>query len=181
ASEFSVKGPATGYGIEYKMENTVTAGSSGVTATAKLDEKSLSKAALKTGLLVSPLLMANGARRPNYSILGMTLSKNRRRLLKLRDTFNKIAACKQKIAAVAYENLPEESKRRMIRNAINRGETNTKFGDMERSLKVAGMSPENLPSGHKARKKYSAKKKKKERQWALFVNPELIPSGWATD
>ena len=118
----------------------------------------------------------NTARYPNYKSLvcpskgPLARVKNRRHMFKLRDTFNSIAKNSKQTTTIKFENLPQEVKRRLAKMELNKGNQDTKFGDNEKSLKVAGIKPETLPKEH------NVNKKKKERQWAK-INTELIPSG----
>ena len=90
-----------------------------------------------------------------------------RRKLELRRTFNSIAARKKKTVALNADSLPSSMLKKMVEKAINTGLAVTPIGALPQAIKKAGIAPKAAPQ--------------KKRQWALFYNPEMIPSGWAMD
>ncbi len=202
-------GAAVGMGIHYDIvgDTNVTSSTAGVQV--KLDEKSLERAEKMTGVTRTPKPgkqripeaaakkqeqtddkyvgmfdkkgLKYGTRsgpRPNYrsamsSSAASPLSRvKQRRLLELRRTFDQIAAAKTKSIPISAERLPQETLRKMVQDAIKRGDQMTPIGSLEKAMKLAGITQKDLDN---------KKKPQKKRQWALFFNPEMIPSGWATD
>ncbi len=123
-------------------------------------------------------------------------SLNRRRLLELRKTFNQIASAKTKTAIVNAENMPQMALKKMVDRALSQGLNKTPIGEIADAMKKVGYDPsESLQKGlaqqaldndlNTTLKKGAGANLKpetqKKRQWALFMNPELIPSGWAMD
>ncbi|MDD3029304.1 MAG: hypothetical protein PHS57_03365 [Alphaproteobacteria bacterium] len=200
--ETGTGGPVAGLDIHYNIDPTTDVSSPVGMVDIKLDEKSLVQAEKKTGVTRTPKKghaptvsesMTNKQRHsddmyasmfdkkglsarvglaggPNYrkalspAPVGPLARVRQRRLLELRRTFDQIAAMKNKKVAVNAENLPQEVMRKMVKEAFAKGEKTTPFGSIAQAAKRVGLKPS-----------------KKERQWALFVNPELIPSGWAMD
>ena len=97
----------------------------------------------------------------------------RRRMLELRRTFDQIAALKNKTVAVNVESLPQAALKKIVEDATTRGDTLTPVGSLSHAMKLAGITPKEA----KALKKNTPK----NRQWALFVDPNLVPTGWAMD
>ncbi len=115
--------------------------------------------------------------RPNYRAamttpgVGPLARVKNRRMYQLRRAFDQIAAHKNKTALVKTENLPQEALKKIVMAAIQKGETMTPVGSLSRAMKLAGIKPKNALE----------KQTQKKRQWALFVDPNLIPTGWAMD
>ena len=120
-----------------------------------------------------------GARPSNHRTVmpQNVLSKNpalrikQRHLLRLRRTFDEIAGQKSKTVAINPQNLPKQAMAKMVNAALEKGLEMTPLGPIVQAAKLAGLMPKMGAKAAPAPKK---------RQWAM-INPELIPSGWATD
>jgi hypothetical protein len=99
-----------------------------------------------------------------------------RRMLQLRKTFDQIAARKKKSVPVNAESLPKATLTKMIEAALSTGARMTPIGSLEHAMKLAGYEPKG-----EAKKSLQQQNKQKKRQWALFVDPHMIPTGWAMD
>jgi len=112
--------------------------------------------------------------RPNYNAAFAAQPKGplarfreQRRLMTLRRTFDQIRSQPKKYVAVNPESLSQAALKHMAEAALANGRLMTPAGSLAKTMKLAGMKP-----------KAAAPKK---RQWALFFNPEMVPSGYATD
>ncbi|MFA4995073.1 MAG: hypothetical protein WC521_07215 [Bdellovibrionales bacterium] len=206
-----IGGAATGLDIHYKVDGNTDISSSTIPVNVKLSEKSLINAEKKTGVTRTPkpnsqamsptsaiakrqaqsddkfagMFSKRGLSprmgftpRPDYRAALAApavgpLARNQRRLLALRKTFDQIAARQKKAVPLSAESLPQDILKRMVEEAIRRGDKMTPVGSLSHAMKVAGISPKEL-GGNK-------NNTQKKRNWALFFNPEMIPSGWAMD
>ena len=203
-------GAGAGMGIHYDIVGDTDVSSPTAGIQVKLNEKSLERAEKMTGATRTPKPesraapsavskkqeqsdnkyvgmfdkrgLSYGTRfgpRPDYrstlsSSAASPLARVRqRRLLELRRTFDQIAAAKTKSIPISAERLPQETLKKMVEDAVKRGDQMTPIGSLSRAMKLAGVTPKELGA--------KPKPAQKKRQWALFFNPEMIPSGWATD
>jgi hypothetical protein len=209
--QLGVTGPVAGFGIQYEIAGDTKVSSPTVGVELKLNEKSLAHAEKMSGVTRTPKTgtpsMAPSSpaaqrqeksdnmyakmfdkkglspsvskgmsprvgfgSRPDYRAafgINPLMRVKQRRLLELRKTFDQIAAKKKKSVAVNLESLPQEAIRKIVLDALARGDRMTPLGSLARAMKLAGMKPKVMGP--------------KKRQWALFCNPEMVPSGWATD
>jgi|GEM_PF-3245394 hypothetical protein len=116
----------------------------------------------------------NFGSRPNYNAAFAAQPKGplarfreQRRLMTLRRTFDQIRNQPRKSVAVNPESLSQAALKHMAEAAIAAGKQMTPAGSLVQTMKLAGMKPKAAGP--------------KKRQWALFFNPEMVPSGYATD
>jgi len=71
-----------------------------------------------------------------------------RRLLELRRTFDQIAAAKTKSIPISAERLPQEALKKIVEDAIKRGDQMTPVGSLDRAMKMAGMQNKGLKKAY---------------------------------